>query len=173
MITTESVIREPNIHDANDITRVDQEGLYTGHASFREDPHDWESFSRSYLTQQAVALVATVDNNVVAWGGVNPTSSRSVYAGVGEVSIYVSTDQQGHGIGQHLLTKLVHASEKAGYWTLVAQIFPENVASLALHKALDFNTVGIRKELGKMGYGPFEGRWRDVVMLERRSSIIW
>lgn len=116
-------------------------------------------------------MVAEDAAGVAAWAGVSPTSARPVYAGVGEVSIYVAAERHGTGIGRKLLAGLIAASEQAGYWTLVAQIFPENEASLALHAATDFLPVGTRRRLGRMTYGPLEGHWRDVVMLERRSPV--
>jgi len=164
--------RRPDPSDAAAIAEIDHEGLATGHASFRATPHDWSSFSASFLTGRGLALVAEDGGAIAAWAGVSPTSPRPVYQGVGEVSIYVSATRQGSGLGCRLLGDLVLASESAGYWTLVAQIFPENEASLALHAALGFEPVGTRRKLGKMEYGPLEGRWRDVVMLERRSRSI-
>ncbi|MDJ0684827.1 MAG: GNAT family N-acetyltransferase [Alphaproteobacteria bacterium] len=165
-------IRTPTPSDASGISAIDAQGLATGHATFRDTPYDWKSFSESFLVGRGLALVAEDAAGIAAWAGVSPTSARAVYRGVGEVSIYVSTEKQGGGLGRHLLEAIVAASEDAGYWTLVAQIFPENEASLSLHSALGFEAVGLRKRLGQMGYGPFEGRWRDVIMLERRSRSI-
>ncbi len=164
--------RRPNPSDATRIAAIDAEGLATGHATFRDTPHDWSSFSAIYLAGGALALVAEDGGVVAAWAGVSATSSRPVYRGVGEISVYVSANRQGLGIGRHVLGEMVTASEQAGYWTLVAQIFPENEASLSLHTALGFSVVGIRKKLGKMRHGPFAGRWRDVMMLERRSQSV-
>ena len=130
------------------------------------------SFSASFLTGRGLALIAEDRDEIAAWAGVSPTSARAVYQGVGEVSIYVSANRHGHGIGRRLLQDLVLASERAGYWTLAAQAFPENEASRSLHTALGFSVVGTRTKLGKMSYGPFAGRWRDVIMLERRSQSI-
>ncbi len=172
MALTKITIRRPEPSDAAGITAIDAQGLATGHATFRDTPHDWDSFSASFLTRRGLALVAEDHGAVAAWAGVRPTSARAVYHGVGEVSIYVSTIRQGRGLGRHLLEDVVLASERAGYWTLVAQIFPENEASLSLHTALGFSVVGSRSKLGKMSYGPFIGRWRDVIMLERRSQSI-
>ncbi len=151
---------------------IDGEGLKTGHATFRDTPYDWGSFSASFLTGRGLALIAEDGGAVAAWVGISPISIRTVYQGVGEVSIYVSAAHQGRGLGRHLLGDLVLASESAGYWTLVAQIFPENETSLSLHAALGFKVIGTRRKLGKMIHGPLEGRWRDVVMLERRSEVI-
>jgi phosphinothricin acetyltransferase len=96
-----------------------------------------------------------------------PVSGRSVYSGVAEVSVYVSTDYRGKGIGSELLKKLIYESEKEGFWTLQAVIFPENKASLKIHKDYGFREVGYREKIGKM-----KGIWRNTVLLERRSSII-
>ena len=171
-------LRPPVPADAPAITAIDAEGLQTGHATFRAEPHDWASFQRSFGTERGVALVAEAceeGSNVpflLGWAGVAPTSPRAVYAGVGEVSVYVAAAARGRGVGHRLLEGLVTASEAAGYWTLVAQVFPENEASIALHAAHGFRTLGTRERLGRMGYGPLEGRWRDVVMLERRSTVV-
>ncbi|MCT4609739.1 MAG: GNAT family N-acetyltransferase [Pelagimonas sp.] len=165
-------MRAPEPADGPAISRTDAEGLATGHASFRAKPHDWGSFSASFLTARGLALVAEDDNGIAGWAGVSPTSAKPVYRGVGEVSIYVSADRKGQGIGRQLLEALIQKAEQAGYWTLVAQIFPENEVSLKLHAACGFQTLGTRIKLGKMTYGPHDGKWRDVIMLERRSKIV-
>lgn len=165
-------IRIPKPADVAAITAIDAQGLATGHATFRETPHSWDSFKTSFLTGGGLALIAEDCDGIAAWAGISPTSTRSVYQDVGEVSIYVSADRQGKGVGHQLLEHLVLASERAMYWTLVAQIFPENKASLSLHTALGFCIVGTRTKLGQMSYGSFANRWRDVIMLERRSSVI-
>jgi phosphinothricin acetyltransferase len=90
-----------------------------------------------------------------------------VYAGVAEVSVYVASDAQGKGVGQALLSMLVKVSEKEGFWTLQAGIFPENESSIALHKKNGFRTIGLHEKLGKMNE-----KWRDVVLLERRSKVV-
>ena len=172
MALTDISTRRPKQSDACEIALIDADGLATGHATFRETPHDWNSFSASFLTGRGLALVAEDSDTLAAWGGISPTSTRQVYEGVGEVSIYVSATRQNCGVGRRLLEDLALASECAGYWTLVAQIFPENEASLSLHRALGFTTVGTRTKLGKMTYGPLEGCWRDVMMLERRSEVV-
>ena len=98
-------------------------------------------------------------------------SGRCVYGGVAEVSVYVGTAAQGLGVGRYLLGELLRRSEEAGLWTLQAGIFPENVASVALHRELGFRVVGIRERLGRMAYGPLAGQWRDVLLMERRSAL--
>ncbi|WP_187430196.1 L-methionine sulfoximine/L-methionine sulfone acetyltransferase (plasmid) [Roseobacter fucihabitans] len=165
-------LRGANEGDAPSITRIDAEGLATGHATFREKPHDWSSFEKAYETGRGISLLAMDGGHVAGWAGVSPTSARDVYKGVGEVSIYVSREKQGKGLGRELLLALVSRAEEQGYWTLVAQIFPENKASLSLHEACGFKRLGVRSRLGRMTYGPHAGRWRDVVMMERRSVLI-
>lgn len=166
------LLREPIAEDAPAISAIDTEGLASGHATFRAVSHDWQSFSAAFRTGAGLARVAEGPHGVVGWAGVSPTSARLVYSGVGEVSIYIAGQVRGQGIGHALLAELVEASEAAGYWTLVAQIFPENLASLSLHRACGFHAVGTRQRLGLMSYGPRTGHWRDVVMLERRSERI-
>jgi phosphinothricin acetyltransferase len=165
-------LRPPRPEDAPRIREIDAAGLATGHATFRDMAHDWQSFSAAYLGRGGLALVAEEGGRVLGWAGVGPTSQRAVYAGVGEVSVYLDPASQGAGLGRHLLGGLVKASEAAGYWTLVAQIFPENGGSLALHAGQGFRTLGRRERLGRMGYGPLAGQWRDVLMLERRSTTV-
>ncbi|MEM7709616.1 MAG: N-acetyltransferase family protein, partial [Pseudomonadota bacterium] len=125
----------------------------------------------TFEDSHVLAMVAETGGTLAGWAGLSATSGRAVYAGVGEVSTYVAAAHLGRGIGRRLLDRLVTESETAGWWTLVAQIFPENRASLALHRAAGFEVLGRRRGLGRMGYGPLAGQWRDVVFLERRSGI--
>ena len=164
------IVRPPAAADGGAITAIHAEGLAWGHASFRASPYDGAEWQAEY--GRGCALVAEVDGTVAGWAGVVPTSDRCVYAGIGEVSVYVGDAWRGHGIGDALLEALIAASEAAGYWTLVAQIFPENASSLALHGRAGFRTVGVRERLGRMSYGPCADTWRDVVLLERRSARV-
>ena len=104
---------------------------------------------------------------MLGWAALSPVSGRCVYAGVAEVSVYVAALASGKGVGKTLLRELVAESERAGIWTLQGGIFPENVASIALHAACGFRKVGVRERLGKL-----RGVWRDVVLMERRSEIV-
>jgi L-amino acid N-acyltransferase YncA len=104
---------------------------------------------------------------VLGWAALSPVSSRQVYHGVAEVSVYVAGSARGRGVGGALLEALIEQSEACGIWTLQAGIFPENVASLALHTRCGFREVGIRRKIGKLG-----GTWRDTALLERRSERI-
>ena len=154
--------------DGPAIACIHADGLATGHASFRATPYGWDE----WVGEFALHRVARRDGVVVGWAGVTPTSDRCTYAGVGEVSVYVDAAWAGRGVGHALLHAVIGAAEAAGYWTLMAQLFPENVASLRLHEKAGFRLVGRRERLGRMGHGPMQGCWRDVLLLERRSATV-
>ena len=139
--------------------------LATGDATFETEAPDWERWDASHL--RACRLVAVAGGRVAGWAALSPVSAREVYAGVAEVSVYVAADFRGRGLGRTLLEALVRASEAEGIWTLQASIFPENVASVALHATCGFREVGRRERVGKL-----QGRWRDTVLLERRSRTV-
>jgi L-amino acid N-acyltransferase YncA len=141
------------------------EGIETGNATFEKSPPEWASWDAGHL--HVGRFVASSVGEVLGWAALSPVSSRCVYAGVAEVSVYVARRAQGQGIGTKLLASLVDASEREGIWTLQAGIFPENVPSVELHKRLGFRIVGTREKLGSI-----DGRWRDVLLMERRSTVI-
>lgn len=163
-------IREPMPVDGGAISRIHAAGLATGHASFRQDAYNWEDWQGEY--GRGVSRVAVMADAVVGWAAIAPTSDRCTYSGVGEVSVYVDPNHGGLGTGKRLLDALIAASEATGYWTVNAQIFPENTASMALHLKGGFTQIGTRVRLGRMGYGSMAGQWRDVILLERRSAVI-
>jgi phosphinothricin acetyltransferase len=146
------------------------EGIATGHATFESEVPRWEEWDRAHLP--LCRLVARQDREIVGWAALSPVSARRVYAGVAEVSVYVGAAHRGQGVGHALLATLVEASERAGIWTLQAGVFPENNASLELHQKHGFRRVGRREKLGRMAYGPLAGKWRDVILLERRSTAV-
>src|SRR5581483_3044270 len=137
------------------------EGIATGNATFQKTAPEWTEWDAGHLSHSR--LVAKRDGAIVGWAALSRVSARAVYAGVAEVSVYVAANARGHGVGRRLLAALIAESEGQGIWTLQAGIFPENEASLALHRAAGFRVVGVRERLGCM-----DGRWRDVVLLERR-----
>ena len=142
-------------------------GIATGNATFESEPPSWEKFDAGKLpAHRLVAL--DEDGAVLGWVAVSAVSDRCVYAGVVEHSVYVHPDARGRGVGRALLDALLRSTAEAGVWTVQSGVFPENVASLALHAAVGFRTVGTRSRLGRMSYGPLAGRWRDVVLLEHR-----
>lgn len=140
------------------------EGIETGNATFETSAPDWETWNNGHMSN--CRLVARSEGSVVGWAALSPVSGRCVYSGVAEVSIYVSQRVRGQGVGTMLLAVLVEASEREGIWTLQAGIFPENIASIEIHKRAGFRAVGTREKLGCM-----KSRWRDVVLMERRSKV--
>lgn len=134
-------------------------------ATFETSVPSWKEWDASHLA--VGRLVARQGEEIVGWAAVSPVSDRCAYQGVAEVSVYVAQSHRGRGIGSRLLEQLIEESENLGIWTLQAGMFPENEASVALHKRLGFREVGIRKRLGKL-----EGAWRDVLLLERRSEVV-
>jgi len=136
-----------------------------GDATFETTAPSWAAWDRDHLPGHR--LVAAVGGQVVGWAALAPVSERCAYAGVAEDSVYVAATATGRGVGRALLERLVAGADAAGIWTVQAGIFPENRASLALHRRCGFRTVGVRERLGKLG-----GRWRDVVLLERRSPVV-
>lgn len=141
------------------------EGIATGDATFETETPSWEAWNAGHL--DAGRLVAQQRGQVVGWAALSSISDRAVYKGVAEVSVYVGGEHRGKGVGAILLGALIEESEKEGLWTLQAGVFPENVASIQLHKKFGFREVGARKRLGRL-----DGRWKDVLLLERRSRIV-
>jgi phosphinothricin acetyltransferase len=137
-------------------------GIATGNATFESDVPTWEAWDAAHPT---VRLVAEEDGTIVGWAALSPYSGRRCYRGVAEESVYVAESARGAGIGRKLLSALIERAEAAGHWTLLAGVFPENEASLALHTALGFRVVGRHEGLGER-----DGVWRDVVLLEYRST---
>jgi L-amino acid N-acyltransferase YncA len=147
-------------------------GIATGDATFETEPPPWRQFSAGKLA--AHRFVAVEDGapgpgrgRIAGWVACSPTSSRPAYAGVVEHSVYVHPDFRGRGVGGALLGRLIASTESAGIWTICSGVFPENTASLALHAAHGFRVVGVRERVGR-----HHGRWRDVILLERRSPLI-
>jgi phosphinothricin acetyltransferase len=140
-------------------------GIATGDATFETEVPSWQRWDAGHLAGHR--LVAADGGEVVGWAAVGPVSERCAYAGVVEDSIYLAEEARGRGLGRALLTALVESTERAGIWTVQTGVFPENAASLALHRAVGFREVGVRERVGQL-----HGRWRDVVLLERRSRIV-
>jgi L-amino acid N-acyltransferase YncA len=150
--------------DWDAVRRIYEEGIATGNATFEIAAPRWEEWDAAHL--DGCRLVAR-RGDVVAWAALGPYSRREAYAGVAEVSIYVGDVARGKGVGRALLQALVDCTEAQGIWTLQAGVFRENETSLRLHRSLGFRTVGVRRRIGRLN-----GRWRDVVLLERRSSVV-
>jgi L-amino acid N-acyltransferase YncA len=141
-------------------------GIATGEATFQTEAPPWEAWDAAHLA--TCRLVARdEDGNLVGWAALGRVSARPVYAGVAEVSVYIAASARGRGLGRLLLTALIDASERDGRWTLQASIFPENEASVRLHERCGFRVVGRRERIASQ-----YGRWRDTLLLERRSSVV-
>ena len=147
------------------VKRIYEEGISTGNATFQTTAPTWEEWDAAHSVKPR--LIAIENDEISGWAAITPVSGRCVYAGVGEVSVYVSAASRGKGIGKNLLQALIEESEKENFWTLQAGIFPENISSLAIHEACGFRVIGTRERIGKMN-----GAWRDTVLLERRSTTI-
>jgi L-amino acid N-acyltransferase YncA len=158
------------------VREIYAEGIATGNATFETELPDWEKWDGNHCKNcRLVALerfedsadVALHNAEVLGWAALSPVSSRRVYAGVTEVSIYVAATARERGVGKALLEALVLESEGQGIWTLQAGIFPENALSVRLHQSCGFRRVGVRSRIGKRG-----GVWRDVLLFERRSAKV-
>ncbi len=142
------------------------EGIARGNATFETELPTWEKWDAGHRKDCRLIAIDSADTNVLGWAALSPVSSRHVYRGVAEVSVYIAANARGQGVGKALLQALISESEASGIWTLQAGIFPENTASIALHKSCGFYEVGVRQRIGKLG-----NTWRDVMLLERRSAI--
>ena len=152
-------------HHWHEVAEIYREGIQTGQATFETTVPTWVDWDQAHLT--SCRLVAIAGEHVRGWAALSPVSGRCVYAGVAEVSVYVAAAARRQGIGKALLTALVEAAEANGIWTLQAGVFRENESSISLHRACGFREVGYRERLGQL-----HGVWRDVVLMERRSSIV-
>ncbi len=151
--------------DWPEVRRIYVEGIASGMATFETDAPAWDEWDKLHLDE--CRLLATFDGEPAGWAALSTVSDRCVYGGVAEVSVYVAAAHGGKGVGSALLGALVGASEAAGLWTLQAGIFPENEASIALHRKHGFRQVGVRERLGRL-----DGEWKDVALLERRSDRV-
>ena len=140
-------------------------GIATGNATFETEAPTWEGWNASHLPGHR--LVAERDGRVLGWAALSPVSERCCYTGVAEESVYVAPDAQRQGVGRALLERLLAGADADDLWTVQTGIFPENVASVALHARCGFRLVGVRERLGRLN-----GEWRDVLLLERRSAHV-
>jgi len=158
-------IRKFTAEDYQQIAAIYLEGIATGNATFQTDAPDWDAWDKSHLPD---CRIAAFDRNIVAgWAALTPVSSRCVYAGVAEVSVYVAEAFRGKGLGKLLLSKLAEESEAIGLWTLQSGIFPENTGSIKIHEQCGFRIIGYREKIGKK-----DGLWRDNIIMERRSKTV-
>ena len=156
-------MRELTHEDWPAVKAIYEQGIAGGNATFETEAPSWDDWDRTHL--EGNRLVALQDDKVVGWAALAPVSERCVYEGVAENSVYVAEEAQGRGVGRALLEELISRAEGDGIWTIQTGIFPENEASIELHKRCGFRVVGTRERLGQ-----HHGVWRDVVFMERRSA---
>jgi L-amino acid N-acyltransferase YncA len=159
------VIKTMEPHHWNEVRRIYEEGLSTGNATFQTSAPEWEEWDKAHI--ESSRLIALDNGQMVGWTALTPVSSRCVYGGVAEVSIYVADSARGKGVGKILLKELIASSEAGNFWTLQAGVFPENIASIKIHEASGFRVIGKREKIGQM-----DGIWRDTILLERRSKTV-
>ncbi|RDH95592.1 MULTISPECIES: GNAT family N-acetyltransferase [unclassified Curtobacterium] len=164
---TPVTVRPMTAADWPSVETIYREGIATGNATFEAEPPSWEAFDAGKLPEHR--FVAVAGDEVLGWVAVSPTSTRPVYRGVVEHSVYVAATARGRGVGHLLLDALIASTEAAGIWTIQSGIFPENTASRALHGRHGFRELGTRERIGLMTFGPWTGQWRDNVLVERRS----
>ena len=158
-------LREMEVADWISVAEIYKQGIETGNATFQQTIPTWDDWNKAHIS--TCRLIIEVDNEAAGWTALSAVSSRPVYAGIAEVSVYVGNKYRGQQIGTKLLEAIISESESKGFWTLQAGIFPENQASIAIHKKAGFREIGYREKVGKM-----KDVWRSTVLLERRSTII-
>ncbi|WP_149303914.1 GNAT family N-acetyltransferase [Pareuzebyella sediminis] len=158
-------IRSMQAQDWVKVSEIYAEGIATGFATFETTVPPYETWDKAHL--KSCRLVAIDDPHVLGWAALSPVSSRCVYGGVAEISVYVSKNHRGRGVGKALLETLIALSEKEGFWTLQSGVFPENQGSIALHYKMGFRHIGKRERIGKL-----DGVWKDNLLFERRSTTV-
>ena len=157
------VIDQMRASDWEQVRAIYLEGIRTGHATFETEAPSWERWDEAHLA--SARLVMRDGERVLGWAALSPVSKRQVYRGVAELTVYVAESARGQGIGRTLLEALIIESERNGIWTLQASIFPENTASVELHRRCGFREVGRRERIARLN-----GVWRDTLLFERRSE---
>ena len=158
-------IRTMTPGDWEQVSQIYKEGINTGIATFELNVPSYESWDQAHL--DTCRLIAEEGGNTLGWAALSPVSSRCVYGGVGEVSVYIASKSRGKGVGKLLMEQLIKESEEAGFWTLQSGIFPENYASIKLHEKVGFRYIGKREKVGKI-----HGIWKDNLLFEKRSKKI-
>jgi L-amino acid N-acyltransferase YncA len=163
-------VRAMTAADWPSVERIYRQGIDEGEATFEVDTPSWEVFEAA--RPSALRWVAVDDAETVrGWAAASPVSARPAYRGVVEHSVYVDREARGAGVGRTLLNALIAAAEAVHIWTIQSSIFPENAASLRLHEAAGFRVVGRRERIARSGRGAHAGRWRDTILIERRSAV--
>ncbi|MCK0144500.1 N-acetyltransferase family protein [Arenibacter sp. F26102] len=158
-------IRKMTNSDWPRVAQIYQEGMDTGFATFEKEVPTFHMWDAAHL--KIGRLVAASGETILGWAALSPVSSRCVYGGVAEVSIYIAQENRGQGLGKLLMQQLIVESEKAGFWTLQSGIFPENKGSVELHLKMGFRFIGKRERIGKR-----DNVWKDNLLFERRSALV-
>jgi L-amino acid N-acyltransferase YncA len=166
-MTGEIHVRALEPGDWPQVREIFLEGIASGHATFETAAPPWQTWDATHLEFGRLVAVADDAQRIIGWSALSPTSNRSAYSGVAEVSVYVAAGFRGQGIGRLLMSRMINESEANGIWTLQASVFPENVASVTLHEAFGFRKIGFRERVARLN-----DRWRDTIVLERRSQIV-
>ena len=160
------MVREMQQADSQNVLEIYRMGLETRNATFETQVPSWQEWDTKHLPHSR--FVFEENGKVTGWAALTPFSAREVYAGVAEVSIYVASGLRGKKIGSNLMEQVIISSELNGIWTLVSSVFPENEATLKLHSKFGFRVIGKRERIAQL-----KGKWRDTILLERRSSVIF
>ena len=152
-------------NDYAQVSNIYGQGIETGQATFETEPPTWEQWKNNHILEFCFGVFE--NSRLLGWVSLSHFSSRNAYKGVAEISIYIDNQFKAKGIGNALMHHVITQSEEAGFWTLFSSIFPENLASIHLHKKWGFREIGYREKIGQMN-----GVWRDTIILERRSEIV-
>ncbi|MFL1997239.1 GNAT family N-acetyltransferase [Lysinibacillus irui] len=159
------IIRKMEKEDLKEVLNIYKEGIETGMATFETTVPSEQVWDERH--HETLRFVAEEHNRIVGWIGISPVSTRAVYSGVGEVSVYISSDSKGKGIASKLFKILIEESEKEGFWTLQSSIFAINASSIQLHKKMGFRVVGTREKIAQL-----HGKWHDTILMEKRNYFI-
>lgn len=154
--------------DYPSVAAIFEQGIAGGNATYDTAAASWDDWDDKHLAVCRWVAKSHQENRVIGWAALSPVSSRHVFRGVAELSIYVDNEAKGMGVGNSLMQAIIGEAEEQGFWTLQSGIFPENVASVRLHEKFGFRTVGVREKIGQMS----NGAWRDIILMERRSQTV-
>lgn len=157
--------RKMEASDWEAVSKIYKEGIATGFATFETGAPTYDAWDKAHMT--SCRLVVVENEIILGWAALSPVSSRCVYGGIGEVSVYVGSESRGKGVGRLLMESLIQESEAEGLWTIQSGIFPENEGSIELHKKMGFRYIGKRERVGKL-----HGEWKDNLLFERRSERV-
>jgi phosphinothricin acetyltransferase len=160
------IVRAMQENDWNEVAMIYQEGIDTGIATFQTEVPSYENWDRAHV--KSCRFVAVADGRVIGWTALTPCSSRCVFAGVVELSVYIKKEFRGRQVGEKLMKETIIESEKEGFWSIMSMIMEENQPSIALHSKTGFRMIGYREKIGKDS----DGKWRNTVMMERRSMVV-